>query len=259
MDDFILVSDLHIDENSFDFDLFKHPDNKDRVLLNLGDTFTHTLLPAKYIVGAMNKASHHFKQVIFVLGNHDYYGATIEETRQEVRDLLKALNNPKIIFLEIDTYPNGYNIPGTDIVVYGDTMWSNMPFGKEENIEDYMKIYSADRTSHLKFTETNKINKIFIDKLKEFLLNDDIKGQKVILTHFPPLYIDQGYPISWLTSYFHNDGLVWRWFGENWMNGICWLHGHTHLRYMLKQNDTYLYSNARGYKISGFHPALVTI
>jgi len=255
--DFVLVSDLHIDEHQFDISVFDVPENKERILLNLGDTFTHTPFAAKYIVGFMNKVSPYFKYVIFCLGNHDFYGQSITETYDSIKKELKRLDKPNIIFLDGDTI---FEVPNTNIVIYGDTVWSWMPPNAiVKNIEDYMRIRNKDKTNHLNFEETNDINKKSLKKIKTFLKNNKDK-QCVVATHFPPKFYDNGYPTSWLTYYFHNDKVTDSWFGQPWMKNVFWLHGHTHCRHDRKYMDTHIISNARGYSlVPKYFPKLITV
>lgn len=255
--DFLLVSDLHIDENNFDIKEFDREENKDRILLNLGDTFTYTPFAAKHIVGMMNKLSHYFKYVVFCLGNHDFYGQTIHKMYEDVYKELKLRDNPKLIFLDGKTI---FTVPNANIEIFGDVLWSWMPpQSKEQNIEDYMKILSSIDGGHLKFSETNTINKNSLDSIKNFLQNGNGKT-KIVATHFPPKYYDQGFPISWLTYYFHNDNTTDEWFDESWMDNVIWCHGHTHTRYTKKYMNSYIYSNARGYSLKPkYFPMLITI
>lgn len=258
MIDFVLVSDLHIDENQFDISVFNNEYNNTRILLNLGDTFTSTEKCIPSLVSFMNKVSRYFKYSLFCLGNHDFYGMSIDEAYQAVHDELKKYNNPKLIFLDGNTI---FHIPDTNISVYGDTLWSYMPpQSKEQNIEDYLKIKSGcSEQPHLKFFETNRINEISLKNIKDFLNNNDGR-KKVVATHFPPKYYDQGYPISWLTSYFHNDHETDKWFGEEWMKEVYWLHGHNHNRTINYYMGTTIITNARGYFTKPeYFPILITV
>lgn len=253
--DFILVSDLHIDENQFDISVFNNPDNASRVLLNLGDTFTHTMTPAKHIVGFMCKVAPYFKYAVFCLGNHDYYGRTINDTKEEVKELLEKRNPGNIIFLDGETI---FDIPDTNISIYGDTTWTYMPAGIEQNIEDYMRILGKDG-GYLTFKETNQINERILQKMKNFLSKDDGKV-KIAATHFPPIHYDQGFQTTWLTNYFHNQLTVDKWYDQSWMKDVYWFHGHVHARYYRKYMGGYIVCNARGYSTRPeYFPQIITI
>lgn len=254
--DFVVVSDLHIDVNRFDVSLFDDEANQKRWLLILGDTFTGILNPAGPLVGFVNKCSVYFKGVIFLLGNHDYYGDTIQGTKDQVKEKLSKYGRPNVVFLDGDTE---FRIPDTNIVVFGDTWWSNMPRGKEQNIEDYMRIKSSLGPGHLTFAETNAINDAMTKKIKDFLSREEDEIlYKVVLTHFPFFYQNTGYPFSWLTNYFHNEHLE-SWINEDWMKGVSWLHGHDHVQYFTKVKDTYFFSNARGYSVGHYQPQLYCV
>ncbi len=254
--DFILVSDLHIDVNDYDVNVFNVEDNQKRWLLVLGDTFTALPNPARSLIKFLNKCSIYFKGVIFLLGNHDYYGDTIDGTKEKVNAELVKYGRPNIIFLDGNTE---FIIPDTNIKVFGDTLWSKMPKESiEKNIEDYMQIRSSIGGTYLTFAETNEINKITLEKINNFLNLDD-GCVKFILTHFPPLIYEQGYRTTWLTSYFHNEHIR-NWFDEEYMNGVCWAHGHTHTEYFEKVKNSYIITNARGYSDKKYYiPHLITI
>lgn len=255
--DFVLVSDLHMDVHPFDISIFDVPENKERILLNLGDTFTSTPFCTKYIARFMSKISVYFKYVIFCLGNHDFYSQSISDAYIDVKRELQRIGNDNIIFLDGDTI---FEVPDTNIVVYGDTVWSWMPKNsKEQNIQDYMSIMSADKKGHLHFKETNEINAKALNKIKNFLKVNQHKNV-VIATHFPPKYYDTGYPYTWLSYYFHNDDTTDKWFKEPWMNKVYWIHGHTHCRHDRKYMNTHIISNARGYSLSPkYFPKLITV
>lgn len=254
--DFILVSDLHIDVNEYNVEDFNIEENQKRWLLVLGDTFTALHNPAILLVMFMNKCARYFKGVIFLLGNHDYYGNTINGTKNNVNNALAKYGRPNVIFLD-GSEP--FIIPNTNIKIFGDTLWSCMPpESKEANIEDYMQIHSSIGESHLTFSETNLINKLFLEKIKLFLQSND-GYVKFIATHFPPLMVEQGFRTTWLSSYFHNEHIR-HWFDEDYMNDVCWAHGHTHTEYFEKYKNSYIITNARGYsEHKHYIPHLITV
>lgn len=254
--DFVLISDLHVDVNYFDDTILNTPENLNRWLLVAGDTFTNTLTPSGYIVSMMDKMSAYFAGVIFVLGNHDYYGRTIDNTIHHVNEQLKELNNPKLVFM--DGKREKFIIPGTNIEFFGGTLWSKMQLnGMEKNIGDYFHIKSK-YDGHLTFAETNIINKKELADIEAFL-KDGSGGQKIIFTHFPPLHSPQGYRSSWLDNYFHNNHIS-DWFKQPFMKDVYWIHGHSHVSYFDKCYNSYIITNARGYiNTEHFSPMLITI
>lgn len=81
---------------------------------------------------------------------------------------------------------------------------------------------------------------------------------KFIATHFPPLMVEQGFRTTWLSSYFHNEHIR-HWFDEDYMQDVCWVHGHTHTSYFEKYKNSYIITNARGYMGTNFIPHLITV
>ena len=66
----------------------------------------------------LNDASEHFKDVIYIMGNHEHYDGDFAQTEKNIRECMKRYTN--IHFLEKETIKIG------DVAFVGGTMWTDM-------------------------------------------------------------------------------------------------------------------------------------
>lgn len=172
--------------------------------------------------------------IIYVPGNHEYYGTSIREFDAG----MKLFNMPNFHFLNPGTVKIG------DVTFIGATGWTN--FRKDrvaqlacaQRINDFRSIkgWSGDLCS-LKHTEHFK-----------YIWNAyaAVEGKKVIITHFLPAIecIDPIYQGPDLINYyFAND------YGQliSEMSDTTWMFGHTHSHVDLYLGDTRMVARPYGY------------
>ena len=235
---FVYVSDLHIDNHRFDFNVLMKEEYADSVLLIVGDTFTYTYQSTKHLGHIVEKLSKYFRYILIVLGNHDYWGCTLLEALYGAREAIKDIGNAKVL-----SYDEVFVID--DIAIFGDTLWSDIPPFAEtaiQGLNDYQHILS-DVTAKLTVYETNQWNALAKESLCKFLV-DYKEYKKLVVTHFPPLFVYTGYEPSVYDSYFGNSGIE-KHFHES--APLYYIFGHTHTKIDIVIGDTHLLTNPRGY------------
>lgn len=175
------------------------------------------------------------KPIIFVPGNHDYYGTSIEDGREHFKYVCDFL---KINYLDRSIFEfGGYRFIGV-------TGWSTMDsvsytdeiglIGLKSQISDFGYI-----TKHTpwKMVQEGKKDKEFV----QHVIND----HSIVISHFCPIVsgFTGRFPISNLTNYFYND---WSEIFER-NNHLLHVYGHTHSNICQRVDGIRCISNQRGY------------
>lgn len=236
-----LVSDLHVE---FHKD-YHGPQEKVDLIILAGDI--HVGLKAANVAAWYRKR---FRvPVILVAGNHEFYGADLDNMLNELR--LSARDLDQVYFLENDVV----EIDG--IRFLGCTLWSNFTVNGADQVEfaqykaaqsmtDFQVIYHrglvlTPEDAALRFRDSYA--------WLEQELAKPFEGDTVVITHFAPHraaihpdYLVQG--ADELTPYFTADcATLMRQFPIK-----AWFYGHTHNSVdTLVENGTRLVSNQRGY------------
>jgi hypothetical protein len=228
--------------------------------------------------------SENFEHIFYIPGNHEYYNDTksikfirnkhliqndpemlkklslqfacdsIEERSHKIKTLCSKY--PNIQYLDKDTF----NIPDTDIVLVGCTLWSklNMNPIKLPSFNDFHRICEDPDTTLMPNTYNN-LNAEHIEFIKTTLLQlnkESPEKRIVMLTHHCPTYdiIVDEYRLDDpdnTNSFFANKDLISP-FGKNVKAWIC---GHTHGCKTIDINGTIVATNTFGYEhetIEGF-------
>lgn len=186
-------------------------------------------------------------EIIYVVGNHEYYGAHIEELTAELRKAAKRLG---VHFLENDVIEiAGVRFLGTalwsDFKLYGsDERMINSIHAARNYISDYSTIFGVDQ----KFIEPRDTIQLHRDA-RAFLERELAKpfdGKTVVVTHFAPHRgcIAARFDGEALTPYFTVD-----------MSPLMqkypialWAFGHTHGNVdFVAEGGCRVISNQRGY------------
>lgn len=187
---------------------------------------------------------HWTKLVIYVAGNHEYYGCkSIFEAQKGFFEYTKS-NKKNIIFLENDS------IAIDDVEIFGGTMWSCFDnsnplamLNAEKGINDFKKInYEID--TKLKAKHLVNFNLEFKNDFSKWNCESRAKT-KVVVSHFAP--------VENPNSQFKGDALQPYFVSCNMQKVIenhqpnYWIHGHTHECYDLTIGKTKVVSNQLGY------------
>ena len=234
-----ILSDLHLSQGAL-----KLPENDAHLVILPGDVAR----PREAVSWASGLA----KPVLYVPGNHEFYGGSIGDTVDELKRLcagtnIHVLDNDEIIV-------EGVRFLGT-------TLWTDfMLFGKGEQrsaamkealrlMYDFSKI-RADDASEVPFSpaDSEALFKTHVGWL-ETKLNDPFPGPTVVITHHAPSpkSIHPRFADSLLNACFVSDV-------ERLIDGSrarLWIHGHTHDSFDYFLNGTRVVCNPRGYARNG--------
>lgn len=255
-----IFSDIHLD-----FDIGRHnylspsmvwqpaplPEDKESILVLAGDLWFNNLAfkvspDGESWVSAVAKR---FLHVIIVLGNHDYWGLSLQSAPRKAKEAAHLLPNVTVLEQDVATV-NG-------IKFVGGTLWTDYgrdPVAMEvarSQIVDYREITFGDskvrrRVRPLDMFEVHR-------QTAKFIFNScsaDVPGQPVIIvTHMAP------HELSIDPAYAHTDLLNKAYYTDLSKSIVVhcrdvklWTHGHIHrpVDYML--NNVRVLSNPRGYE-----------
>lgn len=185
-----------------------------------------------------------FPKIVYVPGNHEFYGSTIKEFNDELDATLSdrkywnkvfAFNNPSDNFTLID-----------GVLFCGGTLWTNFRddhfamMACNNNISDFkvIKDFNTQKAADRFYADLDGI---------ELAYNEFHTHKKVIVTHFLPavecIHARYRGDTSLLNKYFAND------LGEyiSGLTNTTWLFGHTHDVVDITIGDTRLVCNPHGY------------
>jgi predicted phosphodiesterase len=206
-------------------------------------------------------ASRFAKPVLYVPGNHEFYGGSIEGTVAELRRLcagtgIRLLDDEELVL-------GGVRFLGT-------TLWTDfMLFGEGEKraaamreAQRFMRDFSAIRLGDAPFTP--QVSAALFARHAGWLaarLAQPHAGPTVVITHHAPsrLSIHPRFAGSLLNACFVSDAQALA--GAE--RACLWIHGHTHDSFDYQLNGTRVLCNPRGYAKDGvnenpaFNPYLV--
>ncbi len=192
------------------------------------------------------------KKIIYVAGNHEFYGTTIDKGIEFLKKEASKTNN--IIFLEREEFVEN------DIVFLGTTLWSDFNlFGDFHKIKGIIKAklndFSMIKTENGERLNPENLRDRFFQSLN--FLEEKLKQNKdkkiVIITHNAPsikaidpsvLSLQNSYEYRKLAAAFAStlDYLM----KEN-SNIKLWIYGHTHYSTQFTIGKTITVSNQKGY------------
>lgn len=263
MTKFDVVSDLHFDHfvgsgeagTEFLESVFLKPTAPNLLVAgDIGNWYSeHALIYTDYF---FNLVRHKYQNVICVLGNHDYYFSSFDESPTPVglyRQRYAEYNNVRFLNLN-DTRST---IKVDDVTIIGGTLWSELdPVYELEiirRLNDFRCIHGLTAKDYRdRFTK----ELLELDRLLE--IHKDEKC--VVLTHHAPtFYTTPMYKDSPLQSAFCTD--LTRMFLSR-SNIKAWAFGHTHVKAELEIGGVKLVENSFGYygqESLDYKPKLLTI
>lgn len=183
-----------------------------------------------------------YTDVIYVSGNHDYYGSSPEQTRERMQEL-RTTYSPRLHVLDGDRV----EINGQGFV--GATLWFPPPPSARlcRALADYELIQNF--TSWVYERHARDLT----------FLNEVIRANDVVITHHLPhaKSIDPRYENSQINCFFHAadcDRIV------ETKQPKLWIHGHTHNSCDYLVGETRVIANPFGYPNepgTNFNPALI--
>lgn len=227
-----LFSDLHLEFQDYK----PQPSSADVVVL-AGDIYSKGR--------GVAWAEQHFTQpVIFVLGNHDYWGGNIERTMAKMKEQAAARGQVHIL--------NAESLVLDGVRFYGATFWTDFDIGGQRPLamlrartvmNDYRRIRHG--VDYHRFTPdtARRLHSMACINLKR-TLEEPFEGPTVVVSHHAPHQrsIEQRSTGDVLEAAYASD--LSRFMGP----GVdLWLHGHTHDSLDYVQDGTRVVCNPRGY------------
>lgn len=247
-----IVSDLHLE---FGYPFNERPPDDVDVLICAGDVLTKGVVPS---INWLAKFAPDIP-VVFVAGNHEFYGDCLQSGILDAREAAKGHSN--LHFLENDAVEIG----GVRFV--GATLWTDFRlFGRKPEVcmsyaqsgmNDFKKI-KFSKTPYLKFKPIYAYRKHV--ETRDYIaaeLRENTGRKTVVVTHHAPSprSISAEFRHDPLSACYASDleDLIYE------AGPRLWAHGHVHHRRDYLVGDTRVVSNARGYpgEITGFDPGLV--
>ena len=223
-----IISDLHLEFSPFKISY----DNED-ILIIAGDISPNYSQALEPIIEYLRNNTSVY--VIIIIGNHDYYYNTVEETNKNwksfIRDRMYILQDDSIVI--------------NNVRFYGSTMWTNMN-NKDTIIIQECQKYINDFNSIHNFTSETfcNIHEISRQKLEKTL--SETTEPVVVITHHLPSYKS-------ITPKWKNCSVIDSYASTDLDNLIhhkkvgIWIHGHTHDSLDYYDNNTRVICNPRGY------------
>ncbi|MBV1777358.1 metallophosphoesterase [Burkholderiaceae bacterium DAT-1] len=246
-----IYSDLHIE-----FAAFQPPKTDADVAILAGDIATG-VNGLKWIKRNLPNIP-----VVYVVGNHEFYGSSLESTWQDLRRLCPAnvhlLENESVI------------IDGVRFL--GCTLWTDYAFFGADKVQEAMELCAQSISDHFqistrrdikkrKFSPEDALNLHITSRqwLKDSL-SDGSTGRTVVVTHHAPSSgsVSDRFSADMLTSGYASD--------LSDLMGVpqLWIHGHMHESFDYSMNGTRIICNPRGYRLNTgafenahFNPALI--
>ena len=204
------------------------------------------------------------KPVLYVPGNHEFYGGSIASTVQTLKQgcvgsNIRVLDNDAVVF-------DGIRFLGatlwTDFRLFGDGADKDVAVSEAlKYIRDFSRI-QMDEASGEMFTPSQSAAQFMRHtRWLEAQLNEPFVGKTVVVTHHAPSpkSIHPRFANSPLNACFVSD--IERLIDEKCV--ALWIHGHTHDSFDYVLNGTRVVCNPRGYAKGGvnenprFDPTLV--
>lgn len=191
------------------------------------------------------------KPVLYVLGNHEFYGEQFQKIRETTRKLTEGTN---IHFLDDEELViDGIRFLGgtlwTDFKLFGPYNAEHAKLDAQFAMNDYKTIRYGSDHRRLLPSDTLEMHEKTVSFLKERLAQP-FDGKTVVVTHHAPS------PQS-VASQYKNDKLSPSFASDlEYLMGepvVLWIHGHVHNCNDYEVNGTRVVSNPRGYQSSRGH------
>ena len=232
------VSDIHLESND------KCVVNKidADVLVLAGDIVPY--IKIERLNGFFKDCAAKYPKVIYIAGNHEYYGGKIDKADGVITN---ALNQCKNVH-----YLNNKCLFIDDVMFFGGTLWSDLSKSPlhtaiaEQYMNDYKYIRVASKDyMKLRAYETNYFHNVTVNAIKGVVqLYSEYK--KVIVTHhapsfasIPERFINHPANIAYASDL--SDLIL-----DNPAIKL-WIHGHIHDQTDYMLGDTRIVSNPKGY------------
>lgn len=242
-----IASDLHLEfYKTDDFLLEKSEDEENTILVLAGDICiaTHVVRYDYFFKDISNR----FLKILYIAGNHEFYGGSIKMTPIKLKDAIKKYKNIK--------YLDNSKVEIDNVVFIGSTLWTdfndNDPlcmFDAKHGMNDFRKIRIGPDSEpwRRKFSpqEAYVIHKTSVKYIFDILKNKNKNKKYVIITHMAPseLSISEEFKSDSLNGAYASD------LSEEILDTSpdLMIHGHTHRSFDYMLGDTRIVCNPFGY------------
>lgn len=234
----ILAGDILVAE-----DLKRYPEDKGTD----GPLNSHRYINSCCYRDFFNNVSKEFPVVLYIAGNHEFYGGKWNKSLKVLREF--TANYPNVHFLENDTYQL------EDITFVGCTLWTDMNnhdpltlHSVRSVMSDYAQITNDER-EYCKLRPNHTVERHI--KSKQYIkhvVTEKPDNKFVVLTHHLPSFISipPEYKGHTLTNGAYASELSE--FILDHPQIKLWVHGHTHDECDYTIGDTRIFCNPRGYR-----------
>lgn len=253
-----LASDLHTEFGEIKL---KNKHNADVLILS-GDitvanalAYVETDRKRKYkqeVYEFFKSCSENFREVIYIMGNHEHYNGNFQNTLSVLKDFLEDFDNIHILDKEYKII-NG-------IVFYGGTLWTDFEIGQgkgdtiamyeaSRRMNDYMLVYDSQKGELEKMFSPERSYQDHLDFLEglQKALKQHQGKDFIVVGHHAPSKISTHprYSKQTVMNAFYSSDLT-DIMKEN-PQIIAWTHGHTHHKFSYQVYNTMVLCNPRGY------------
>jgi len=232
-----VMSDLHLDFSRSPGSSHRVWNRGEDILILAGDMANDRYTTVNFLQDYMNSSP--TTSVLFVTGNHDYYGSSIEEIDNFWSDY--DTKHPNFHFLQNTSITIG------DTVFFGTTLWTDIEKGNAHAKHACAKGINDFRCIRYKGVTFNPDHCIELHEKALQALDSVLTTEPknlVVITHHLPSYqsIDVKYIDSPVNAAFCSDL-------EHYLDGRIkiWIHGHTHSSHDYNRMGTRVICNPRGY------------
>ena len=260
------ASDIHLEFGYWEFPPL--PEDKDTVCVLAGDVLVSgNKSPAFY--GFLQTTCEQFKDVIYIMGNHDHWRSSIVRTIPKIERNMIRLHGEVPANLHM---VNDETVVIDDVAFICSTLWTD--YGKEDQVmmwdagnggmdgkglmTDFKRIRFGSEGDPYK-CKLRPVHTVAMHmRAKEYIFPEivvqkELGRKTIVVTHHAP-------SLQSLNDYFRNDKMYGAYASElGWdiadAEPAIWIHGHIHdsLDYMI--HNTQILCNPRGYYSDMLNPA----
>lgn len=249
-----VLSDLHLEFASLEI-----PDTDADAVVLAGDIGNGT----QGLHWAIDRWAGSGRPIVYVAGNHEFYGHDLNDMRQELLAMTKLARDAGTPVWVLDN--EALDLPGLDVRFLGTTLWTNYTLlGDAEaamqraktGLNDHRQI--RQKGAFFSPQDALVLHRQSVQWLEAQLLQP-FSGRTVVVTHHAPSILSilpryRDHPLS--AAFASNlDPLL--------ELADLWIHGHTHFAYDYKLGRCRVVCNPRGYDLpgrtekTGFSPTLM--
>lgn len=242
-------SDLHLEFSDYEI---HNEDNAD-ILILAGDIMPISCLKsdiqsikstdASRFLRFIELATSLYNHVIWIMGNHEYYGADITDL-SGIKELLAGYTNLHILENE--------SVQLDSVTFIGGTMWTDL--NKNDPSTKYRAVgllndfhYITDNHEPFNVDNWYSLHQQFIQYINNYFASNAADNPVVVITHHSPTFetIDARYKGSFIMNGLYCSSLE-EFILDN-TNIKYWIHGHLHGCDQYDLGDCKIRSNTRGY------------